>query len=801
MWRAWEARFEPQRYAAGWCQGAWICAQCVIMVATVLGPSARLWASETLFEARIRPALVAHCYECHGGNDAAGDLRVDSRRRLVEGGSSGPAIEPGDAEGSLLVRAIRRTDTDLQMPPDHALAVNVVHDFIAWIDQGARWPDETGLDDLGQEHWAYLPVSDVEPPALAGAAEWNAHPIDRFVSAQHQRHALRPVPMADARTLVRRLYFDLLGMPPTPQQMGDALRRLQPWSDREWKRLIDRLLDSPHYGERWGRHWLDVARYADTAGDNADYPIPEAYQYRNYVIDSFNADKPYNEFLREQLAGDLLARDGSREQYASRVIATGFLALSRRYATGPYELWHLTLEDTIDTVGQAMLGLTLRCARCHDHKFDPIPQQDYYALYGIFASTQFPWAGAEEFHSQKTPRLNFAPLLPPSESATLRAAYEQQQLAAARPGAPSLAEPGSVATDSRNEASVRGYPDQVPSTYGVQEGTPHDARLQHDGDPSRLGDVVPRGPPAFLVSIQDHDFAGARIATARVAARESGRRELADWITRPDNPLTARVMANRIWQHLFGRGIVSTPSNFGVGGARPTHPGLLDWLAREFVSRGWSVKQLQRLILTSRAYRLASLGDTANIATDPDNTYVWRQSRRRLDAEAIRDSFLVITGTLDATRDSQHPFPPISTWTFTQHNQFRDFYPSQHRSVYLMTPRLQRHPFLALFDGPDTNVTTGRRSSSIVPSQTLYLMNNPQVRRLAAAFADRFSSFDRAAAVQAAYQWALQRDPIPQETAEATKFLQSYAAVVGDGAARQAFCHALLISNEVFYVD
>jgi hypothetical protein len=512
--------------------------------------------------------------------------------------------------------------------------------------------------------------------------------------AKLREQGLRPVGPAGKRALIRRVTFDLIGLPPTPEEVerfvADATQDAYP-------QVVERLLASPHYGERWGRHWLDVAHYADTAGDNADYPIPEIRLYRDYVIDAFNADKPYDEFVREQLAGDILARRGPRERYAERLVATGFLALARRYATAPYEFWHLSLEDAIATTGSAFLGLTLRCARCHDHKFDPITTEDYYALYGIFAGTTFPYTGSEEFASMKKPREHLVPLLPPDE----------------------------VAAWVKVRRGKWGIPAEVPAAYAVSEGKPVPTRVHRQGNPDTPGPVAPRGVPKFLE--------GER--PVRVPEDGSGRLQLAEWLTRPEHPLTARVMVNRIWQHHFGRGIVGTPSNFGLRGEPPTHPELLDYLAGEFVRGGWSVKAVHRLILLSRTYQLASDEDAENEGKDPTNRWYWRHTRRRLDAEAVRDAMLFVAGNLDRGRPGPHPFPPVGQWRWTQHMAFKEVYPSAHRSVYLMTQRLQRHPFLALFDGPDTNESTAARGSSTVPLQALYLMNNPSPRRQAEGLA------------------------------------------------------------------
>jgi hypothetical protein len=1089
---------------------------------------------EAFFETQIRPVLIQRCFECHGQNDPKGAFRVDSREALVKGGDSGAAIVPGNADASLLVRAIRHTDQDLQMPPKSPLSKEVVTDFARWVNSGAPWPafksirtrrivavnqfsarvpndaslkaamqlwlkadggpwqdgqavylwedasgrghdlaatagarsggtggpghfvarsmiagypavhfdTETGLggnavtapdisgdaeftlifvlratvdpkrqadffaglgdpagpvnpgrargaciefplgsagrpsfvggwgndaravnvpttspldgsplivaltkqrgpvastasfslngipsgpleghaevpeftrrSDLGffigrvqpwargfsgdiaevllynrslsveersgveahlsakyriplastqQEqvveggdphfspsHWAYEPLKKVSPPGevfaenptekhsrLIGIGESEfRHPIDQFAAEKWVSQKLKPVELANARTLVRRLYYDLIGLPPSVSQMEEGVASLTPWNDAAWASLIDRLLESPHYGERWGRHWLDVVRYADTAGDNADYPVPEARYYRDYVIDSFNADKPYDQFVREQLAGDILAAEGPREKYAEQISATGFLALSRRYATAPYELWHLTLEDTIDTVGQTFMGVTLRCARCHDHKFDPVTQREYYALYGIFESTQFPWAGGEEFQSQKFPRQHFVPLIPPDEVAPYlktQADLEQQlisqvaeferesplvksmavlteKLTALKSASASTTEIAAVQGEydkikkqleakkteiltPKEAARRRGFPDTVPVAYAVSEGLTRSTYLQRSGDPGQSGPVIARGVPSFLPTAERID----------VPANASGRRQLADWLTRPDHPLTGRVFVNRIWQHHFGRGLVATPSNFGVRGVPPTHPELLDWLTHRFVENGWSTKAIHRLILTSHVWRLSSSHDERNAARDPDNAYLWQHDRTRLEAESIRDSMLAASGQLDLTRPGEHPFPSILKWNYTQHSQFKDFYPSQHRSIYLMTSRLQRHPYLALFDSPDTNTTTGLRTSSIVSAQALYLMNSPDIKSLAEVFAKVALRQPADSRIAAVYRLAYQRLPSAEENSQVTEFLAAYARQADESAAWTALCRSLLTSHEFFYVD
>jgi cytochrome c553 len=760
------------------------------------------------FELHIRPVLAGTCFKCHGGESTSGGLRVDSRDALVAGGERGPAIVPGHPQESLLVRALSHADESVQMPPDAPLAANSVTAFSTWIESGAEWPaGSSGTPFESTQHWAFRPLVDAEL-SVANERDLAAQPIDRFLRQRQRQENVTPIGPADRASLLRRAYFDLIGLPPTPEELAKFLADDAPDA---FAREVERLLASPQYGERWGRHWLDVVRYADTAGDNADYPVPEARLYRDYVIDSFNSDKPYDEFIREQLAGDLIAAQhpDDRQHYAERIIATGYLALSRRFATAPYELWHLTLEDTVDTTGRAFLGLTLRCARCHDHKFDPVTQEDYYALYGIFESTQFPWAGGEEFQSKKTPRQHFAALVPPSEAvpqvAAMTAAIEKlsAELAAAekadnKPRVEALRDELAPWQNAQKLDAPQG----VPVAYAVRDGQPADAYVHLRGEPENRGPVVPRGVPKFL--------AGETPLTIPLGT--SGRLELANWLSRSDHPLTARVIANRVWQWHFGRGLVTTPSNFGMRGATPDHPELLDWLARRLIDGDWSIKALHREIMASETYQLASSGHAENASRDPDNRFYWRFDRRRLDAEAIRDAILAVSGTLDTNRPGTQPFPPVSKWHWTQHSPFKASYPSNHRSVYLMTQRIQRHPYLALFDGPDTNMSTDIRTSATVPSQALFLMNNPFVSEQAVALADRLIAFSPEVnkRIELAGRLCWSRELAQTEVETATQDLAEVRAELertGTPAAQlerevwTIYARVLLASNELVYVD
>jgi hypothetical protein len=739
---------------------------------------------------------------CHGGKKISNELRVDSRDALLKGGKSGPALAPGDPDRSLLIQAIRRTHPEIQMPPDQKLPDAVIADFTTWVKDGAPWPQARPLQ--AKKHWAFEPVRKAEPPA--DPSGWSEHPIDRFLNAKRRAAGVIPVGPAERRVLLRRITFDLIGLPPTPDEVDAFVDHRSPDA---FARVIDRLLASPHYGERWGRHWMDVARYADTAGDNADYPVPEVRLYRDYIIDSFNADKPYDQFVREQLAGDILAKQGPPEKYAERIIATGFLALSRRYATAPYELWHLTLEDGIETTGRAFMGLTLRCARCHDHKYDPVTNADYYALYGIFASTQFPWAGGEEFHSMKRPREHFVPVRSASPSL---AAYQRQIQQLEADICKAEKEDERKNKDRQGKLSAlknqlwelrrAGLPRDVAGAYAVQEGKPHDEPIQVRGEPTAPGPVVKRGTPRFLCGD----------SPLSIPPDASGRLQFADWLTRPEHPLTARVMVNRLWQHHFGKGLVATPSNFGLRGEEPTHPELLDYLATRFIESGWSIKAMHRLILSSKTYQLSSAGDDTNAAKDPGNRWYWRYDRRRLDAEAIRDTLLAVSGHLIRSRPGPQPFPPIEKWTWTQHSPFKDVYPSNHRSVYLMTQRFQRHPFLALFDGPDTNTTTEQRATSTVPLQALYLMNNPFAKEQAEGFARRLmaASNDPRKRIALAHEFAWSRSPKPMELNRGLNYLAAFvqeliaAGISPEQAEREtltSYTRILLAANEFVYLD
>ncbi len=1267
------------------------------------GDSARADEREDFFEAKIRPVLVGTCFRCHGGTKTSGDLRIDSRERLLKGGDSGAAIVAGKPEESLLIKAIQRQADVSAMPPDKdkALRSDQVADFVAWIKAGAVWPAQTAKFEAAK-HWAFEPIRDVAPPVVQDKA-WVQNSVDAFIKAKQEAAGVRPAAMADKLTLIRRATFDLTGLPPTPEEVQTFEKDVSP---QAFETVVDWLLKSPAYGERWGRHWLDVVRYADTAGETADYPVPLAWRYRNYVIDAFNHDKPYDEFLREQIAGDVIAQltrsvsEGERrdradsgslsertpsltrrvnERYAEQATATGYLAISRRFGFDSENYHHLTIQDTIDTLGQTVLGLSLGCARCHDHKFDAVSMSDYYALYGIFDSSRYAFPGSE----QKQKVRSMLPLLPPRESqpkwrefdlrvASIAASLEKQKqpvpaailrslndldgdfemqapaaggsngvlvppwlyqgkiaitngaqspfknfyprgkvgasvpagageyriaqalyprrsrdncdtlhvnldfrvaapdanakglhrfrigalpdsaavevlissesvslrigetiesVAALKPNqwhnlqlaidlknrtvsgivgmsgsiteftgkplssswsgmidfvvldsvgqtdtklpaiefdnlgvqespiAPVSTEltmpavvasgldpvaltkeldeltgfdgdfelqtkdapptspwgpgPNSVVKMSANSQSpfrnafatgelgihmpnrgeydgfgrtvanakpdkegrlfasfdfrcaskdaggngswryylghgpgnsaavelffngneffrrsadareavgplvvgewyqvqltldlkARSYTGLLASlakksefsgqfasgwdgtidytfidsyghiggvrpsldadnfvisamalpaldaapveatkaagqsrlakvaelrqqlvslqanaelskqelnkllaegpfamTYGMAEGTPHNVRMQMRGEPDQPGVEVPRG---FIKVL------GGGSLPAETAG--SGRLELAQWLTRTDNPLTARVMVNRIWQYHFGRGLVKTPNDFGVRGLPPTHPELLDHLAAQFIKSGWSVKAMHRLMMLSATYQQAAVAPATDGTNRTDGTDLYNSfPRRRLSAEEIRDSILTVSGELDLTPALEHPFPTPISWGYSQHGPFSAVYDHNKRSVYLMTQRLKRHPFLALFDGADPNATTAERLGTTVPTQALFFLNDPFVHTKAEKWAVRLqaASPDEMPRIESAWRRAFGRSPTEIERAEATEFLTTYrtelAAVKMDNVevrSLAAYLRTLIGSNEFLHVE
>ncbi|MBA3699647.1 MAG: DUF1553 domain-containing protein [Planctomycetes bacterium] len=770
------------------------------------------------FEKRIRPVLVEHCYDCHsaGAKKINGGLVLDSRAGVRTGGDTGAIITAGDPDASMLIQAIRHLDEDTAMPPKEKLSPAIIADLEQWVRMGA--PDPRSDDTLAavqekeaidwnaaRQWWSFRPLTAPMVPSVQDVT-WASSDLDHFVLAKVEQSGLKPAADSDKRALIRRATYDLTGLPPTPAEVDAFLAdtRAEAFAD-----IIDRLLASPRYGERWGRHWLDVVRYADSAGDNSDFPIPQMRRYRDWVIDAFNRDMPYDRFVREQLAGDLLGGEGD-ERFA-RVTATGYLANARRFGSrvGDYP-WHLTIEDTIDNLGRAFLGLSVSCARCHDHKFDPITQRDYYALYGIFNSTRYPWPGIELDQNQR----DMFPLVPNDQMASAFAAITERGAAQKKldqavkdlkaeqkkveeearkavkerltEALKTAAEAGRKEIEERFKAEEKQAGDEAKKSfderlktaeksaadhqsmplpfalaYAVTDAAKReDAVVQHKGDPAKPGERVRR----HFLSV----FGGAELPSTD---RSSGRQALAEWIFTDGGALSARVIANRVWHYHFGRGLVPTPNDFGKQGKPPTHPELLDHLALRLKNLGWSLKALHREIILSRTYQQSSALSDEALAKDPTNELLSAFPRRRLDAESLRDTLLAIGGNLDLTPAGDHPFPPASERKFTQHNPFKAEYETERRSVYLMTQRIQRHSYLAVFDGADPSTSTPVRPTSTTPLQALFLLNDRLVHAQAQRVAERISGADPTARVDALYRTLFARPANKTETTAALNFL------------------------------
>lgn len=740
------------------------------------------------FETKIRPVLVKQCYECHAqtAKKVGGKLLLDAPSEMIAGGESGPAMIPGKPDDSLIIQALRYDG--IEMPPKKRLSDQVVNDFVTWVKMGAPDPRadapkvarSTPVSDKSAQ-WSYQPRSQPKVPVVSNLG-WPRDSVDRFILAKLEPQKLSPAADASAATLIRRLYFDLSGLPPTHAEVTHFVEH--PNTVRE---VVDHLLASPHFGEHWGRHWLDVARYAESNGNDGlsrNPSFPHAWRYRDYVIQSFNDDVPYDRFVTEQIAGDLLPAD-SDAQRDRQLIATGFLALGSKPAKAMNDNFEMDIvADQIGTIGSGILGLTVGCARCHDHKTDPIPTRDYYALAGIFKSTETMWgAAANEGLTAPQTALHELKAAPP---VSLRQEVEPIMLAHKPRKAP--AKPAFK------------YAPNAPLAMGARDGKAiADCKLNIDGDSKKLGAPIPRG---FL-------SACATGSSISVDAKQSGRLQLAQWIASPQHPQTARVIVNRVWLHLFGEGLVRTPDDFGTTGERPTHPELLDYLARQFMDDGWSIKRLIRRLVLSRTYQLSSQCDELLRKADPENRLVGRQMRKRLSAEALRDAMLCATGSLN---------PQPAHGSLIQHrdvliNELPPLHqPSQQRSIYLLMLRNSMPPELTPFNLPDAIQVVGRRDASTLATQALYLLNNPFVVDQSRRFAEHLQSSnqDDEARIRHAYRLAFARDPRPAEIKDGLDFLREADLMLASSSteaskklssAWAAYCQVLLASNELRYVD
>ncbi len=781
-------------------------------------------ADTAFFEAKIRPVLVNHCYECHSAESgkAKGGLRLDSRDNLRRGGDTGPAVVPGQPGQSLLLTAIRHADPDLEMPPNEArLPDNVIADFTRWIREGAADPRNTAAKTAerppvdpasARQFWAYQ-----KPVNHAGS-------IDDFIRAKLRENDLSPAPRAEPRVLLRRLHFDLIGLPPSEMaDLADAT---------DYEKLVDQLLQSPRFGERWGRHWLDVARYAESNGRESNLTFPHAWRYRDYVIDAFNADLPYDRFLTEQIAGDLLPAKDAAERARLRV-ATGFLALGPKGLNEQNKAQFAAdvADEQIDAVTRAVLASSVACARCHDHKTEPYSMEDYYALAGIFKSTRTfygNWIDSENNNHGHLIRLPELPgqtvvgkSLPEARVRQLKAdlaklnAEEKAQEAyitkAREEGRDLGPEFNKLLGNSLRilwtrggiEGALEAVDDQGrarPLCMGAQDGEVRDSPLFERGELARPGAPVPRGfPRVFGINVP-------------VPQAQSGRLELAQWLTHRDHPLTARVLVNRVWRHLFGAGLVRTVDTFGFSGERPSHPELLDALAVRFMEGGWSIKKLIKEIVLSETYRQASTsGLPPPSATrhppspDPDNRLLAHANRRRLDAEVLRDAMLAVSGQLDLSRRpgslvAELDGQSVSLIGFNSKLP-ADLDGSQRRSVYLPVIRDHLPDVLEQFDVANPNLVSGDREVTNVPLQALYLLNGPFVQAAAEALAARVSEGnpERVEQVRRAFVLCFSRPPNANEQQLAETF---FANAPGKPTSQlTAFCQALLASAEFRLAD
>jgi len=788
------------------------------------------------FEKEIRPILAEHCTKCHGDSKQKGGLRVDSRQALLQGGDSGPAIVPGSAEKSLLVEAIRQVG-DVCMPPKSRLGEGEISRVSEWIQHGAPWPNSPAtagkpgdspvapeLTEAQRNWWAFRPVQPVAPPEVKDTSNVR-NPIDRFLEHEFEARQVTPLGPAGKGALLRRATFDLVGLPPTPEEIAAFLADKAPDA---FERVVERLLASPQYGEHWGRHWLDVARYTDYLNGNNPSPqeYAEAFRYRDWVVSAFNGDLPYDQFVEAQIAGDLMP--------GRPIAATGALAIGV-YDNADSDKDKIVgdiVADQIDFVGKAFLGLTLACARCHDHKFDPISQRDYYGLAGIFYSSRVlarlgkpgfavdflrPALEGDDY-GERYARIDTKL---EGVQAQLKKIGEPTGLAAGRNAvaavgagapttAPTTASSATPTPEPAKPASAPGAPEEIeqkrewlaseraalqqqldgmrPPTYvmAIEEGgVPgslfpgiQDVPMHIRGSYARLGAVVPRGFPRVIGGEQPPAI-----------AHGSGRLELGRWLASASNPLTARVMINRIWQGHFGEGLVRTANNFGKLGEAPSNAALLDWLAAEFIQSGWSVKAMHRLIMASAAYQRAALRDAdhgALIESDPENRMLARFPNRRLEAEEIRDAMLSAAGAMDlaaggpATPDTQ----------------------SARRSLYIATTRGNRSNFSTLFDAADPELCVEKRDVSTVAPQALFFLNSPFVHAEAAKLAKRLlgATEDEAARIDRAYELLYGRPADERERQIGLDFLARRGRR-GTTEAWTDYAHALLCANEFLILD
>ena len=728
------------------------------------------------FERKIRPVLSAHCYECHGGaGKLRGGLRLDRREALLKGGDSGPAIVVGKPGESRLVQFVRHQGK--AMPKGKAkLAEAQISALVQWVEQGAPWP--AGQPKVVEaydwakagEHWAFQPVHKGAPLIVKGARVLN--PIDQFVSARRQAAGLPQPQPATSPVLVRRIFMNLIGLPPSPKELTHWAKQLggntKVPDPKGVVALVDHLLARPQYGERWGRHWLDVARYSDAGGWYADnLSKPHAWRYRDWVVRAFNEDLPFNDFVRHQIAGDKLSQRAA--------VGTGFFSLGPTYKSDggdPESVAQAkgeTLDDRVDTFSRAFLGLTVSCARCHDHKFDPIPIQDYYSIAGVFQNTaegETKLVGKKKLAAWNKARKPIHEL--------------NKKIGEAKKKKPQTDElKKQIAAWEKEVQELEKKSPKLPTAHTIHDSGNGDMHVALRGNLLKRGELAPRRFLRIIAGAERPHFKGG-----------SGRKQLAAAVVDPANPLTARVLVNRVWQHHFGHGLVRTPDNFGILGEKPTHPALLDWLAASFVKNGWSVKQLHRLILTSATFQASSAFNRAAFDRDGDNRLLWRMTPRRMDVEAWRDSLLSVTGELDPAAGG----PAVD-----------NIVGSKRRTLYAKVSRnapLSSDKFLRLFDFPIPRATAAQRTANVIPQQFLFMLNSRFMLDRARALAARLEKETAKSAerVARAYLMLYGRAPTAREQAAAAVYLAGKPPAKGQFSRWQQYCQALISSNEFMYI-
>ena len=848
-----------------------VCALLFLVVVAGVGirqtPASRAMADP--FKEKVLPIFEQNCLSCHGAKLQRSGLDLRTEDSVLKGGARGASIVPGNPEKSLLYRLVTHKE-EPEMPmggklgdaeiaviaewirqlQPKALAVNNAANNAAGNDSAPVRSQGYSITDKDRQFWAFVKPIRPTPPASLTVKEraWVKNEIDAFVLAKFKEKGLQPSPAAAPRELLRRVYFDLIGLPPTPAEMDAFLKNP---SENAYQQVIEKLLASPQYGERWGRHWLDLARYADSGGYEFDYDRPHAWRYRDWVIKSFNADLPYDQFIRLQLAGEQL-KSGDSANCSECLIPTGFLRNGPTVDNADNEQTRSDeLDDMVATTSSVFLGLTVGCARCHDHKYDPIPQKDYYrmqAAFFPFKKTEKLLATDEEVSAHKAANKVVDEKVRPfkAQISAIEKPIREKLMAEKIEFHVKLAESTGTVTEATREAyrketaerfakSVNLQPEEIeaelspearkarkalqdeieqinktrppllPAVMGVSDvENPAQAYLLRRGDVSMKGDPVEPGLPQVLCG-------DGSLQTV------NRRKQMADWIAGADNPLTSRVAVNRIWQYHFGKGIVRTPSDFGATGDKPSHPELLDWLATEFIAKGWSWKAMHRLILSSNTYRQASRFVEKSAAVDPENRLFWRVAQRRLEGEIVRDSILAVSGKLNPQMFGPGIYPRIDPDIINTGSRPRwpldaqDNESTWRRSVYIFVKRSVLLPMIEVFDCPVTTVSAPVRPVSTVSPQALALMNNEFILQQAGFFADRITAEagnDAAKQVGAAFKLALNRQPSEKELAWALDFLKSQAAGYAErkndkpqAAALRDFCHAVFNLSEFLYVD